>query len=150
MSILQIRKLRLRVTCPGALIQKGWDIIRAMSHPMEILALRPGEQGSRKTRESGRGFPWGPDQESPCLYAWNSRGLRLRELGGRRSACPSPSLPFTGAKHSFPQKPSQHFNSPMHWLSVSHLLGGLTIIHRSWTTGHFPGFSSTDESRDMG
>lgn len=46
MSILQIRKLRFRVTYPRAFTQRGWDRIKVMRDPMEILASGPGEECS--------------------------------------------------------------------------------------------------------
>lgn len=134
---------------PRTLTQKGWDRIKAMSHPMEILALKPGREGSWRPRSLAETL-LGVGIRSPLFICWNFRGVRQRELEGGRSVCPSPSLPFTGEMQTFPHKALQHFNVPTHWLSVSQWLRGLSIRHWPWTNGHVPGFFLTGESRVMG
>ena len=86
---------------PRTLTQKGWDRIKAMSHPMEILALKPGREGSWRPRSLAETL-LGVGIRSPLFICWELQRGETERVGGREVSLPQPLLTFHRGNADFP------------------------------------------------
>lgn len=85
---------------PGTLTQKGWDRIKATSHSMEILALKPGREGSWRPRSLAEAL-LGVGIRSALFICWELQRVETERVRGKEVSLPQPLLTFHRGKADF-------------------------------------------------